>query len=239
MYLRANLVLLSPISPQDKRGHKPRERRCLASGETRDPEQMIRFVLSPDGVVTPDIAGKLQGRGVWVSANRAALESAISSKAFSRGFKAQAKIPDDLIDLTERLLARRIIGLIKMAKKAGVIAMGFDQVQSMARENAIAIRIEAKDGSEDGRSKIRTLSKAINREIGVVDPLVIGCFTGEELAEAVGRDSIVHVAIKPSKLAKSIKQSIEKLTGFRDIIPADWPDFAHEIDRITRVKREK
>ncbi len=239
MYLRANLVILTPISSQDKRGHKPRERRCLASGETRNPEQMIRFVLSPDGVVTPDIAGKLQGRGVWVSANRGALEKTIVSKSFSRGFKAQAKIQDDLIELTERLLARRVLGLIKMAKKAGVIAMGFDQVQSMARESVISIRIEAKDGSEDGRSKIRTLAKAINREIGVADPLVIGCFTAEELGDTLARDSIVHVAIKPSKLAKSIKQSIEKLAGFRDLIPTDWPDFAHEIDRKSRVKREK
>ena len=72
---------------QDKRGHKPRERRCLASGETRDPLDMVRFVLSPDGVVTPDIARKLPGRGVWVSADRKSLEKTIALKSFSRGFK--------------------------------------------------------------------------------------------------------------------------------------------------------
>ena len=97
---------------QDKRGHKPRERRCLAIGETRDPLDMVRFVLSPDGVVTPDIARKLPGRGVWVSADRKSLEKTIALKSFSRGFKTKAELDGDLVSLTESLLARRVLGLI-------------------------------------------------------------------------------------------------------------------------------
>ena len=72
-----------PSNFQDKRGHKPRERLCLASGQTRDPVDMIRFVLSPDGIVTPDVAGKLPGRGVWVSANRKSLEKTVALKSLS------------------------------------------------------------------------------------------------------------------------------------------------------------
>ena len=213
---------------EDKRGHKPLERRCLASGETRDPVDMVRFVLSPDGVVTPDIAGKLPGRGVWVSADRKSLEKTIALKSFGRGFKTKVKVEDDLVVLTERLLARRLLGLITMARKAGVIAMGFDQVQSMAREAAIAFRIEASDGSKDGRSKIRTLSKAMNREQDLPDPIVIGCFTAEEIGKALARDSIVHAAVKPSKLAKTMGFEVKRLSGFRELIPAEWPDIKHE-----------
>ena len=218
---------------EDKRGHKPLERRCLASGETRNPVDMVRFVLSPDGVVTPDIAGKLSGRGVWVSADRKSLEKTIALKSFGRGFKTKVKIEDDLVALTERLLARRLLGLITMARKAGVIAMGFDQVQSMAREAAIAFRIEASDGSKDGRSKIRTLSKAINREQDLPDPIVIGCFTAEEIGKALARDSIVHAAVKPSKLAKSMAIEVKRLSGFKELIPAQWPDIKHEQSQIT------
>ena len=213
----------------DKRGHKPRERLCLASGQTRDPLDMVRFVLSPDGLVTPDVAGKLPGRGTWVSADRKSLEKTIALKSFARGFKAKAKIEGDLVDLTETLLARRILGLIPMARKAGVMALGFDQVQSMAREAAIAIRIEAKDGSKDGRSKIRTLSKAMNREQDLADPVVIGCFLAEDIGKALGRDSIVHAALRPSKMAKTLVLEARKLAGFRDLIPAEWPDISHEL----------
>ena len=213
----------------DLRGHKPLERRCLASGETRDPIHMVRFVLDPEGVVTPDIQGKLPGRGVWVSSDRNSLEKVIAQKSFARGFKGQAKIEDDLIDLTERLLMRRILGLMTMARKASVIAMGFDQVQSMAREAAIAIRIEAADGSKDGRSKIRTLAKAMNREQELPDPIVLGCFSADQIGKALARESIVHAAVKPCKLAKSMKREVYRLSGFRDLIPLDWPDRAHEI----------
>lgn len=221
-------ISVSEESFEDKRGHKPRERRCLASGETRDPVDMVRFVLSPDGVVTPDIAGKLPGRGVWVSADRKSLEKTIALKTFGRGFKTKVKVEGDLVALTERLLARRVLGLITMARKAGVIAMGFDQVQSMAREAAVAFRIEASDGSKDGRSKIRTLSKAMNREQELADPVVIGCFTAEEIGKALARDSIVHAAVKPSKLARSMALEVKRLSGFKDLIPADWPDIKHE-----------
>ena len=213
----------------DRRGHKPVERRCLASGETRQPADMVRFVLDPEGVVTPDIQGKLPGRGVWVSSDRKSLEKVIALKSFARGFKGKAKVEGDLVGLTEKLLARRILGLITMARKAGVIALGNDQVQSMAREAAIAFRIEASDGSKDGRSKIRTLAKAMNREQDLPDPIVVGCFTADEIGKALARESIVHAAIRPCKLAKSMKVDVRRLSGFRELIPIDWPDRAHEI----------
>lgn len=213
----------------DLRGHKPLERRCLASGESRDPVDMVRFVLDPEGVVTPDIQGKLPGRGTWVSSDRKSLEKVIAQKGFNRGFKGKAKIEGDLVALTEALLVRRVLGLITMARKASVIAMGFDQVQSMAREASIAFRIEASDGSKDGRSKIRTLAKAMNREQELPDPIVVGCFTADDIGQALARESIVHAAIRPSKLAKSMKIDVRRLAGFRDLIPMDWPDRAHEI----------
>ncbi|WP_051279905.1 RNA-binding protein [Hellea balneolensis] len=229
------MTIAPTISPDeaefgpDRRGHKPLERRCLASGESRDPVDMVRFVLNPEGVVTPDIQGKLPGRGAWVSSDRQSLEKVIAQKGFNRGFKGAAKIEGDLAALTERLLSRRVLGLITMARKASVIAMGFDQVQSMAREAAIALRIEASDGSKDGRSKIRTLAKAMNREQELPDPIVVGCFTADDIGCALGRESIVHAAIRPGKLAKSMKIDVRRLSGFRDLVPMNWPDRAHEI----------
>jgi predicted RNA-binding protein YlxR (DUF448 family) len=190
---------------------------------------MVRFVLSPDGVVTPDIQGKLPGRGAWVSSDRKSLEKVIALKGFNRGFKGKALIEGNLVKLTERLLERRVLGLITMARKASLIAMGNDQVQSMAREAAIAFRIEASDGSKDGRSKIRTLAKAMNREQELPDPIVVGCFTADQIGQALGREAIVHAAIRPSKLAKSLKVDVARLSGFRELIPLDWPDRAHEL----------
>ena len=52
------------------------ERKCIATGEVQQTSGMIRFVVGPDAQIVPDILGKLPGRGIWVTADRAALETA-------------------------------------------------------------------------------------------------------------------------------------------------------------------
>jgi hypothetical protein len=99
----------------------------------------------------------------------------------------------------------------------------------MAREAEVAIRIEASDGSADGRGKIRTLSKAMNREYNFADPIVVGCFSSNKIGAALSRESIVHVGIKRGKLAKTLSVEVKRLSGFVDLVPVDWPDREHEI----------
>ncbi len=217
---------------EDKRGHKGRERRCLASGDVRDIARMIRFVLDPEKTVTPDIAGKLPGRGVWVSAHQDALEKTLKTKAFARGFKSSLHVPDTLRDDVERLLKRRVIGLLAMAMKAGHLSIGFDQVKAAAQAGPLAFRIEAADGSEDGRGKIRVLTKAIGHELGIKMAPVIGCFNSDELAKAFGREHVVHGCIRPGGFAKSLRYDVERLAGFVDLIPQNWPDKSHEYVKI-------
>ena len=91
--------------------HKERdagpERTCLATGAVRPKAELIRFVAGPDGMVVPDIAGKLPGRGFYVSADRTALETAVTKKLFSRGARAPVTVSDGLVDAIESQLARQ------------------------------------------------------------------------------------------------------------------------------------
>ena len=214
----------------DKRGHKGHTRRCAASGKIEDSAKMVRFVLSPQGEVVPDVLGKLPGRGVWVTAQSKALSSVIKTGGFARGFKSKVKVDDGLVDLVTQLLARRLLGLVTMARKSGHIAIGYDQVKSAAGSGKMAWRIEARDGAADGRGKIRTLAKAVALELEMPVPKVVGCFTGAELAKALGRESVVHVALPPGKLAKAFAADIVRYRGFRNLIPREWEDIGHEID---------
>ena len=100
-------------------------RQCALSRERLAQTEMIRFARAPDGMITPDVAAKLPGRGVWVKANRETVEAAIAKGAFSRGFKAQAQPPDGLTDLIEILLVKRLQGVLGMAKRAGRIVLGY------------------------------------------------------------------------------------------------------------------
>jgi len=212
----------------DKRGHKSRERRCVARNEVRDPQTMIRFVLGPDQIVFPDVLGKLPGRGVWVSATREDLEVAIQKGGFKRGFKGNVTIPDDLAEQLEAGLKRQTLSLIGMAKKSGKLFIGFDQVMVAARTDALGWRIEASDGAEGSRGKIRTLSKAVAREVELALPRVIGCFSSSELGAVVGRDAITHCAVPHGRIAKSLGLAAKRLSGFVSLVPEGWADAQHE-----------
>ena len=85
-----------------------RERRDLASHQVMDESRLIRFVAGPDGQVVPDLGRKLPGRGLWVAADRASVQTAAKKNLFSRAAKTRLAASDDLPDLVERLLHRRV-----------------------------------------------------------------------------------------------------------------------------------
>ena len=214
--------------PKNSHGHKPRERRDIASGELRDPADMLRLAFGPDGQVVADIYGKLPGRGAWIEASREAVEMAIKSGALARAAKRKIIITDNFVDTIESGFSTKVLGMLGMAKRAGQLESGFENVRSCARAGQVGVRIEASDGQPDGRSKIRVVVKAIAKELEVSMPPLIGCFDSAELGKVVGRDNMVHACVHIGKMAKAITYEIERLAGFRELVPNDWPDIEHE-----------
>ncbi len=179
----------------------------------------MRFALSPDGVVTPDVAAKLPGRGAWVSARRDSVAQAAKKGAFVRAFKAPVKVPDDLPGLTETLLARRCLDMLGMANRAGALAVGATKVESAIRARASFLLIEAEDGAEEGREKLMSL------HIGFwgAPPAAVGCFQSGELGVALGRERVIHASLLQERLALVWAAEIGRLAGFRAIVPNSWP----------------
>ena len=194
-----------------------RIRRCAASNDTLPEAQLIRFVADMDGGVFPDPAARAPGRGVWVRATREAIDLAVKKNAFSRGLKRDVKASKDLSDRVALALRQRCLDIISLAKKAGVIVIGNDQVASFLRSQEPAWRLEASDGASDGRSKLNGLSLAWG---GVP---TAGCFSGAELGMALGRDVVVHALLAPGQLADSWTTEIRRLGGFIALVPDDWP----------------
>lgn len=181
------------------------ERKCLATGEVQPRTGLIRFVLGPDAVVVPDIMGKLPGRGVYVAADRAALETAVKKKLFSRGFKAQAEVPEDLVDEVERQLARRVVDLISLARKSGAAVAGYEKVKDWLQKGAAQILIQASDGSGRGKSKLSTPEGG----------RYIGWLTADELGMAFARQTVIHAALASGGLARRVVEEAQRLKGVR------------------------
>lgn len=183
------------------------ERRCIATKDTLPTANLIRFVLGPDDLVTPDISERLPGRGMWVTANRTQLEYSIKQGLFSKAAKQKANVPDDLADMTERLIAKRTTDLLSLARKSGHAICGYEKTKSAMMSEQWYILIQAKDGSAMQKQKIRPSAVANS---------YISWLTAQELGLAFGRENVIHAAVSKGGLSARILLEANRLAGFRN-----------------------
>lgn len=209
---------MSDPAPDPQPPENDRERRDVVTGEVMPEARLIRFVAGPDGAVVPDLGRKLPGRGVWVEASRESLATAVKKNAFARSAKAPLKPAPDLPDLVERLLARRCLEQLGLARREGVLISGFEKTLAAVRAAKAAWLIEASDGSADGRRK---LLGAAERSASPIP--VCGAFSAEELSLALGLENVIHVALLAGRRAERWTDEVRKLAGFRQLVPWDGP----------------
>ena len=182
------------------------ERKCLVSQESGPKAGLIRFVTSPDGVVVPDILEKLPGRGYYVTADLHILEDAVKCKVFARGAKTQVSVPEDLIAQIDRQLARRVVDLVSIARKAGKAVTGFEKVKGWLAEGRAKVLLQANDGSARGKDKLWTPEGG----------RFFGCLTAQELGLAFGRGHAIHCALSGGKLSERVVHEAARLRGLRE-----------------------
>lgn len=200
-----------------------RERRDLVTHQVMDESRLIRFVAAPDGSVAPDLARKLPGRGLWVAADRASIEAAVKKNLFSRAAKAPLKPAGDLADLVERLLVRRCLDQLGLARREGVLISGFEKAAAAIRSGKAAWLVEAADGSADGRGKLLALAKHQTRP-----PRICGAFGADDLSLALGLENAIHAVLLEGGRADRWTFEVERLAGFRPLTPPGWDGDAAE-----------
>lgn len=183
---------------------RTRERRCIATGDVRPAEDLVRFVVGPDGTVVPDPDIDLPGRGIWVTATRDALEKACRQNLFSKSAKARVNVPDGLINDLSAQLRRRALSRLGLARRAGRVVAGFAKVDALLRRAEAAVLLEACDGAADGKRKLRALCQGIP---------VVSTFTGRELSLALGLGNVIHAAIARNGMAERFLSDVRRLEG--------------------------
>ena len=181
-------------------------RRCIVTGVSQPPAGMVRFVVSPEGEVVPDVASSLPGRGIWLSARRDVVNTALVKKLFAKAARKRVEVPPDLADRVDSLLARRCLALLGLACRAGQAFAGYEKVRAELKAGRGRLLLAAADAAEGGRGKVRALAP---------DLPLIEVFTAAELGHALGRDACVHVMISPGRLAATLLTESSRLAGFR------------------------
>jgi predicted RNA-binding protein YlxR (DUF448 family) len=190
------------------------ERTCALTRELKPVAEMVRFVVGPNEQVVPDVKRKLPGRGIWVTATRAAIEDAVKRNVFARGFKRDVQVARDLAAQTERLIERAALEALAIAGKAGTVVNGFSRVEkAIGRNNALAL-IHAADGGDDGKRKLAAALQrnmaGQSREIATID-----VFTGAQLDLALNRPNVVHAALLAGPGSETFLARVARLTRFR------------------------
>ncbi len=166
---------------------------------------MIRFVLAPDATVIPDLAERLPGRGMWLSATGDVLEIARTRGAFARAARRAVKVSPDLLADVQTALLIRIGETLGLSRRAGAAVAGFARAHEWLVAGRAGLVVQAADGSPDER--VRFLGGAAGR-IRAVAPL-----PGADLGRIFGRDHVVHVAVAPGRLAERLYTDATRLAG--------------------------
>ena len=184
------------------------ERRCIVTRATGPKTGLIRFVAAPDGEVVPDIAGRLPGRGMWVSADAATLRLAAGKGHFARAAKRQVRVPEDLAERVEALLAARLVELVALARKAGQAVAGLEKTKAALVSGEAALLLQAADGSARERGRLRPPGG---------ENSLVSCLFAHELGLAFARDRVIHAAVLAGGLGDRIRDEALRLSGVRDV----------------------
>ena len=195
-------------------------RMCAVTREVRPIGELIRFVVSPQGEVIPDLKRKLPGRGLWVSASRQTVAEAVKRHQFSRGFKRDVRVAPGLATDTETLLVRSVIEALAMAAKAGQVVSGFGKVEDALRQRqaqtSVQALVHAADGAADGIRKLDTIARqngAVNDDSNPFP--VVTALTSEQLDLALGRSNVIHAALLAGPASKTFLSRSQILVRYR------------------------
>jgi len=216
------------------RKNEPTTRLCAVTRQTHPIAELIRFVVDPDGRVVPDLKRQLPGRGMWVTARRETVETAIKRKAFARAFEGPVTVEPGLADLIDRLMEDAALGTFGLARKAGAVLTGFAKVEAAIAKEDLAGLVHASEAGEDGVLKLAAAVSRRNRqgrdassgqselkmrssdEKNAIP--VIRSFSGAQLDLALGRSNVIHAALLAGRASDSFIERLTTLERYRGTI---------------------
>lgn len=186
-------------------------RTCVGCRSACEKDELIRFVLAPDGSLVPDLMQKLPGRGVYTCLKESCIRQACERKQFSRAFKKDIQ-GVDVESLRNRIIAvmeERIASYIALANKAGKIVSGSDMVGEVLKKykDIPKIMLVASDVSEDIGNRIRCLATHYGVES-------VTLFDKERYGALLGKSPRSVLAVQGQGFVEKLKMEITRYRNF-------------------------
>jgi len=201
------------------------DRTCIVSRQRREPDELIRFVVGPDGAAVADLKRKLPGRGCWVTADRLHVEKAASRNLFARALKRPVTVPDRLAETVDALLVRSALGALGLARKAGAVQLGATKADVAVRAGEALAVLHAAEAAPDGVRKLVQARRAVAHLGGPRIP-AFKLFSEAELGLAFGGANVIHAAVLASDAGRTALKRLVALDRYRGGSPDDKAMFA-------------
>ena len=187
-------------------------RTCIVERERKEKPFLLRFVLSPQGEVAPDVKGNLPGRGVWVTARKQIVADSVKRRAFQRAFRKQVTVSDRLSLEVERLFKRSALERLSICNKAGLLVVGFAKVEEALKRREIVALLHADTAATDGKAKLDRKLEALFAGKDYIAPK--NCFTSAEISLAAGSTGVIHAGLREGGATRAFLQALDRLSAY-------------------------
>ena len=179
---------------------------CSLTGNIFYLKQMLLFKEMNNFLVC-DVNARLNEKGIWCNPSRYDIEKAIKSQVFDEIFKKKLKIQNSFTENIENSLKLKVLNLVGLSKKAGLLEIGYDKVIKSLKNNSIDVVLIA---NEDSKLESDVLKIIDDRKI-----LLNKTFSRSEISKAVGYKNVLCVAIMISNLSATLNSDFYKLMKFK------------------------
>jgi predicted RNA-binding protein YlxR (DUF448 family) len=224
------LIITTKSETKTAKGKKDKTsplRQCALTRQQRPVDELIRFVLSPEQIVTPDLRCKLPGRGLWLGADKSIIAEAIKKKVFARGFRQKALVTDDLADMVEKLTRIEALHTLSLANKAGLVITGYEKIKRALAKGEVKWLLHAFEASRNGSDKLDRYFTPPPTEPAQTDDqkqvsgVLTALFASNELNLALGRANVIHVGLKQGEMARRFTFALQKAVAFKTPEPVE------------------
>ena len=166
--------------------------------------QMIRFIISDNNFLMPDLYNNFKGEEFFVKSTKEEL------KIFSENINEKyTKLfnKNNIVEVIENIILKHIIGIIGLARKAKKVVIGFDEIKIQLKKNKIYLLLQAESFSQKREKQIN---------LPVYQKCKLNCLTKEELGIAFGKKNISNVGFLKSSFINPLVSDTYLLQSLRN-----------------------
>lgn len=182
------------------------QRTCVACRQAKSQDQLVRYVVAPDGALTVDYRHRLPGRGAYTCISLDCLRTATEKKQFQRSFRGRCEQVDfeALAEQLKSAIEQKIVNLLGIGRKSGQVTSGTNAIMLALRHNDdVALVIVTEDISPAIAEKLQGL--AARQKVDCSQLL------GKDLlGQILGKGERSAVAVKKGALADAILIELQR-----------------------------